>query len=383
MVALRTVLSAFFGAAFGAALVLVVIRATPVGDARASSQLEASHVHQAVDVPTVSSAVGAVYRQDNAGVVSIETSQASPATNLFGRQGQSEGAGSGFVVDTQGNVVTNDHVVNDATSVRVVFNDGTSVSGKVVGQDPGDDLAVVKVDVAANRLHPLTIGDSSTVAIGEPVVAIGNPFDLHNTVTNGIVSALGRTRTAPNGRSIANMIQTDAPVNPGNSGGPLLDDQGNVVGIVSQIESPVRGSVGVGFAIPSSTLTRNLSTLEAGGKVHHAWLGISGEEITPDLARNLGLTVTSGVYVVSVAPGGPADSAGVHGAPGNAAGDQTPAGGDVITQVDGVDVHSVQDIGNDLDGKSPGDSVTLTVLRGGKSLTLTVQLGDWPDQMPS
>src|SRR5579883_859168 len=162
MVALRTVLSAFFGAAFGAALVLVVIRATPVGDARASSQLEASHVHQAVDVPTVSSAVGAVYRQDNAGVVSIETSQASPATNLFGRQGQSEGAGSGFVVDTQGNVVTNDHVVNDATSVRVVFNDGTSVSGKVVGQDPGDDLAVVKVDVAANRLHPLTIGDSST-----------------------------------------------------------------------------------------------------------------------------------------------------------------------------------------------------------------------------
>src|SRR6185437_4974115 len=245
------------------------------------------------------------YAQANLGVVSIETTQSSPVASAFGRPGQAEGAGSGFVVDTQGDVVTNDHVVNGATSLRIVFSDGTTVGGKVVGQDPGDDLAVVKVEAPASQLHPLNIGDSSAVTVGQVVVAIGNPFDLHNTVTSGIVSAVGRTRTAVNGRSIANMIQTDAPVNPGNSGGPLLDDQGNVVGIVSQIESPIRGSVGVGFAIKSATLSRYLSTLESGGKVQHAWLGITGEEITPELAKSLGLSTTSGVYVVSVSAGGP------------------------------------------------------------------------------
>lgn len=388
MAGLRVVLAAFFGAAFGAALVLALVRASPIRDAQASgypsaSQLAVDRETGLADPGVAPSTVESVYLQSNSGVVSIETTQSSSATSVFGQQDQAEGAGSGFVVDTRGNVVTNDHVVNRATSLRVVFSDGTSAAGKVVGEDPGDDIAVVKVDASASQLHPLTIGDSSTVTVGQPVVAIGNPFDLHNTLTSGIVSALGRTRTSVNGRSIANMIQTDAPVNPGNSGGPLLDAQGKVVGIVSQIESPVRGSVGVGFAIPSNTLTRYLSTLEAGDKVQHAWLGISGEEITPELAKSLGLSTTAGVYVVSVSAGGPADSAGLRGATVEDASDRTPTGGDVITQIDGSPIHSVQDISNYIDDKSPGDSVDLTVQRSGKSVTLSVQLGDWPDQAPA
>jgi len=381
-------MAAFFGAAFGAAVVLAFVRAAPVYDAQASGHPSVSHVlvagqNLSADPSAQSSTIQSIYAQANLGVVSIETTQSSPVASAFGRPGQAEGAGSGFVVDTQGDVVTNDHVVNGATSLRIVFSDGTTVGGKVVGQDPGDDLAVVKVEAPASQLHPLNIGDSSAVTVGQVVVAIGNPFDLHNTVTSGIVSAVGRTRTAVNGRSIANMIQTDAPVNPGNSGGPLLDDQGNVVGIVSQIESPIRGSVGVGFAIPSATLSRYLSTLESGGKVQHAWLGITGEEITPELAKSLGLSTTSGVYVVSVSAGGPSDTAGLHGASGNATGDRTPTGGDVITQIDGNAVHSVQDLSNDIDGKNSGDSIILTVERSGKTITLSVKLGDWPDRTPA
>ncbi|MGH2459306.1 MAG: S1C family serine protease [Chloroflexota bacterium] len=388
MTGLRVVLAAFFGAAFGAAFVLALSHVAPVRDVQASTHPSASQTLtdrevQLAGPATAPSTVRSVYLQSNPGVVSIETTQASSSSGVFGGQGQAEGAGSGFVVDARGDVVTNDHVVNQATSLRVVFSDGSSVVGKVVGEDPGDDLAVVKVDASASQLHPLTIGDSSTVTVGQPVVAIGNPFDLHNTVTSGIVSALGRTRTSVNGRSIANMIQTDASVNPGNSGGPLLDAQGNVVGIVSQIESPVRGSVGVGFAIPSNTLRRYLSTLEAGGKVQHAWLGISGEEITPELAQRLSLSATSGVYVVSVTAGGPADRAGVRGASGDGASGRTPTGGDVITRIDGNAVHSVQDLSNHIDNRSPGDSVNLTVQRSGKTITLTVQLGDWPDQTPA
>ena len=388
MAAIRTLMAAFLGAAFGAAMVLIFVRAAPVHDVQASDQPSVSHTlvagqTLAPNPSALSSTIQSIYARANPGVVSIETTQSSPVASAFGRPGQAEGAGSGFVVDSQGNVVTNDHVVNGATSLRVVFSDGTTVAGNVVGQDPGDDLAVVKVEASASQLHPLNIGDSSTVTVGQMVVAIGNPFDLHNTVTSGIVSALGRTRTAVNGRSIANMIQTDAPVNPGNSGGPLLDDQGNVIGIVSQIESPIRGSVGVGFAIPSATLSRYLSTLESGGKVQHAWLGITGEQITPELAKSLGLSTTSGVYVVSVSAGGPSDNAGLQGASGDATSDRTPTGGDVITQIDGNAVRSVQDLSNEIDGKSPGDIVTLTVERSGKPVTLSVKLGAWPDRTPA
>jgi len=381
MTVFRTAIGALLGAVLGAAFVLLFVRAAPVGSAPASVSAAPVKSASQVDPVATTSVVQSVYQVANPGVVSIVTTVNS--TGSGPRSQPESGAGSGFVVDNQGNVVTNDHVVEGAKSLQVIFSDGSSAAGKIVGQDPGDDLAVVKVAVASNRLHPLRLADSSAVTVGEPVVAIGNPFNLHNTVTSGIVSALGRTRPSVNGRSIANMIQTDAPVNPGNSGGPLLDAAGNVVGIVAQIESPVRGSVGVGFAIPSDTLSRYLSTLESGGKVQHPWIGISGQDLTPDLAQQLNLPATSGVYVVEVFPGGPADKAGLKGATPSTGRDSLPTGGDVITNVDGNPVHSVQEISSYVDGKSPSSSVILTVLRNGKSMTVTVVLGVWPDQLPS
>jgi S1-C subfamily serine protease len=380
---LRTTVSAFAGAVLGAAFVLYLLRATPVGGAQASTQPVATLSGSHVDSPTTASVVQAVYQQANPGVVSIVTTTSQPRSNVLPPRRQESGAGSGFVVDNQGYIVTNDHVVDGATTVRVIFSNGASATARIVGQDPGDDLAVIKVDVSSDRLHPLAIGDSSAVKVGQLVIAIGNPFDLHNSVTSGIVSAVGRTRPSVNGRSIANMIQTDAPVNPGNSGGPLLDDLGNVIGVIAQIESPVRGSVGVGFAIPSNTLQRYLSTLESGGKVQHSWLGITGQEITPELAQALHLSVTSGVYVIDVIPGSPAEKAGVKGASGGSdQGDPGP-GGDVISGVDEVAVHSVQDISNYIDTKSPSSTVTLTIIRGGQTRQISVQLGVWPDRLPS
>jgi S1-C subfamily serine protease len=263
----------------------------------------------------------------------------------------------------------------------VTFSDGSSVPAQIVGQDPGDDLAVVRVSVSPDRLHPLSLGDSSQVQVGEPAVAIGNPFNLHNTVTAGIVSAIGRTRSSVNGRSISDMIQTDAPANPGNSGGPLLDAGGAVIGVMTQIESPVRGSVGVGFAVPSNTVARQLAKLVAGQTIAYPWLGVSGEAVTPDLAKQLGLAVNDGVYVDAVIPGGPADSAGVKGAPSGQR-NSAAAGGDVITAIDGVVIHSVQDIGTFLATKNVGDVVGITVARGADTMTLNATLGAWPDHPP-
>jgi len=378
---LRTALAALFGAMMGAALVLYLARPEPINEVRASALHPLRGAFDPADPSSTASVVEAVYQQANPGVVSIVSTLPGSASRLVPQPEQ--GAGSGFVVDQNGNIVTNDHVVQGASQLRVIFSDGSTVSARIVGEDPGDDLAVIRVDVPPDRLHPLPLGDSSDLQVGQLVIAIGNPFNLHNSVTSGIISGLGRTRSASNGRSITNMIQTDAPVNPGNSGGPLLDEDGRVIGVVSQIESPIRGSVGVGFAVPSNTLTRYLPRLKAGSTIDHPWLGISGQELTPDLAKQLGLSVTSGVYVVDVLPGSPAEAAGLRGASGADTSAQVPAGGDVITRIDGTVVRSVQDISAYLDGKNPGDTVTLTVVRGGNNLTLTVHLAAWPDRLPS
>jgi S1-C subfamily serine protease len=274
-------------------------------------------------------------------------------------------------------------VIDGASQLQVTFSDGTTVSGRVVGTDPGDDLAVVRVDVSADRLHPLSLGDSGAVQVGQPVLAIGNPFNLHNTLSSGVVSAVGRTRPSVNGRTIANMIQTDAAANPGNSGGPLLDGQGNVIGVVAQIESPIRGSVGVAFAIPANVVSQQLAKLEAGGTVSHPWLGISGTALTPDLVQRLSLTVSDGVYVIEVVPNSPADQAGLKAAASTPVSGQYGPGGDVITAIDGTTVHTVQDIGNALATKNAGDSVTLTISRGGSTQTLTARLAAWPDHLPA
>src|SRR5579883_2647194 len=356
---LRTALAALFGAMMGAALVLYLARPEPINEVRASALHPLRGAFDPADPSSTASVVEAVYQQANPGVVSIVSTLPGSASRLVPQPEQG------------------------ASQLRVIFSDGSTVSARIVGEDPGDDLAVIRVDVPSDRLHPLPLGDSSDLQVGQLVIAIGNPFNLHNSVTSGIISGLGRTRSASNGRSITNMIQTDAPVNPGNSGGPLLDANGQVIGVVSQIESPIRGSVGVGFAVPSNTLSRYLPRLKAGSTIDHPWLGISGQELTPDLAKQLGLSVTSGVYVVDVLPGSPAEAAGLRGASGADTSAQVPAGGDVITRIDGVAVRSVQDISAYLDGKSPGDTVTLTVVRGGNSLTLTVHLAAWPDHLPS
>ncbi|HLF72345.1 MAG TPA: trypsin-like peptidase domain-containing protein, partial [Dehalococcoidia bacterium] len=299
-----------------------------------------------------------------------------------------QGAGSGIVIDDQGSVLTNNHVVDGADQLEVRFADGTVVSAQIVGTDPGNDLAVIVIDADTQDrdLTVATLGDSASLRVGDPVLAIGSPFNLEGTLTQGIVSSLGRTFSAGNGvRPIRNMIQTDAPVNPGNSGGPLIDCHGEVVGINTLIENPTGDNVNVGiaFAVPINTAKSNLSGLMAGQTVEHAWLGIAGQELTPALADQLGLSIDHGIYVTVVSQGSPADDAGVRGAFASeqeaAQSDQPAPGGDVIVSADGNDVRTIDDLAGYLDqNKRPGDTVQLGVARAGEDLTLEATLGQWP-----
>ena len=240
-------------------------------------------------------------------------------------------------------MLTNNHVVEGADQIQVKLGDSdTTYDGEVVGTDPATDLALLEVDAPADQLHPLTLGDSSEMEVGDPVVAIGNPFGLDRTVTSGIVSALQRQIEAPDGFSITNVIQTDAAINPGNSGGPLINADGEVIGINSQIETGGGGSgnVGIGFAIPIDTVRAEIHQLETDGEVEHAFLGISGGTITPDLAKAINLPVEEGVIVQTVVKGGPADKAGIEGGNTSATieGAEVSLGGDIITEVDGKKV---------------------------------------------
>jgi S1-C subfamily serine protease len=255
------------------------------------------------------------------------------------------------------------------------------VNAQVVGKDPSTDVALLKVNAPSADLHPLTLGNSSEAQVGNPVVAIGNPFGLDRTVTTGIVSALQREIKAPNGFTINNVIQTDAAINPGNSGGPLLDANGQVIGINSQIESPNGGgNVGVGFAVPINTAHQVLQQLLANGQVQHAYLGISGADLTSQVSGVLNLPVKQGALVQTVVPNGPADKAGVKA--GNATvsvgGAQIRAGGDVITAIDGKPVTSMNDVISVVNGKQPGDQVQLSLQHGGQQRTVTVTLGNRP-----
>jgi S1-C subfamily serine protease len=257
----------------------------------------------------------------------------------------------------------------------------------VVGTEPNSDLALLKVDAPAAKLHPLKLGDSSKMEVGDPVVAIGNPFDLQRTVTSGIVSALQREIQAPDGVTIDNVIQTDAAINPGNSGGPLINADGEVIGINSQIETgggSSEGNVGIGFAIPINTARTVIGQLETNGKVEHAYLGISGTSITPDLSRAVNLPVEKGVLVQEVVKGGPADEAGVEGGTTAAtiAGASFRLGGDIITKLDGKSISSMDDVVTKVNAAKPGEKLELTIIRSGSTKTLTVTLGDRPASLP-
>ena len=287
-----------------------------------------------------------------------------------------EGSGTGFIVSAQGDILTNNHVVADAGEITVRLLDGTERPATVIGADPASDLAVLRAAIPADRLAVASLGDSDLVEPGETVAAIGSPFGLEHTITAGIVSAVGREFGTAGGRPMRGLIQTDTPINPGNSGGPLVNLRGEVIGITTAIESPVPGSVGVGFAIPSNTAKRLLPKLASGQQVQHAWLGISGVAVTPSIAQRLGLTVDAGVLVAEVTPGSPAERAGLRGA-GRADGDASTLG-DVIVDVDGRPTKSVRDIGEYLDGKVVGDVVTLTVVRDGGDVGLVATLGAWP-----
>ena len=287
--------------------------------------------------------VAQIYRADSAGVAFIQAQQAAkPASpfDLFGLpRGGGTATGSGFVIDTAGHILTNNHVVAGAQSIHVKLGrSNTTYNASVVGRDPATDLALLKIAAPSSNLHPLPLGDSSSVQVGDPVVAIGNPFGLDQTATTGIVSALQRQIQAPNGFAISNVIQTDASINPGTSGGPLIDSSGAVIGITSQIETAGGGgSVGIGFAIPSNTARQVVEQLEKTGKVQHAFLGITGATISPEIASALNLPLKSGVLVQQAVNGGPAAKAGIRG--GNTAatiqGANLDLGGDILTAVNG------------------------------------------------
>jgi S1-C subfamily serine protease len=332
--------------------------------------------------------VNQIYRRDGQGVAFISAERggggASQGINPFGEPEGGTATGSGFLIDTEGHVITNSHVVEEADVVEVKLGSSdTAHDAEVIGTDPATDVALLKVDAPADALHPLALADSSKVQVGEPVVAIGNPFGLDRTVTAGIVSAIQRQIQAPNGFSISHVIQTDAAINPGNSGGPLIDSAGRVIGINSQIQTGGgQGNVGIGFAVPINTAREVVEQLQENGEVKHAYLGISGGSITPDLAKALKLPVDEGVLVNEVVKGGPADEAGVEGGNTSATieGAQMRLGGDVITEVDGEKVAGMEDIINAVNSASPGDEMELTVHRGEDEVkTITVTLGVRPD----
>jgi S1-C subfamily serine protease len=334
--------------------------------------------------------VNQIYRHDGQGVAFIEATEAPEETasplSPFG-EGESSGGGiatgSGFVIDSEGHVLTNNHVVEGATRITVKLGSSNAThTAEVVGTDPSSDIALLKVGAPADQLHPLVLGDSSKVRVGDPVVAIGNPFGLDRTVTSGIVSALQRQIQAPSGFSINHVIQTDAAINPGNSGGPLIDSAGSVIGINSQIETGggSNGNVGIGFAIPINTAREVANEIEKNGSVEHAFLGINGGTITPALAKAVNLPVNRGVLVAEVVKGGPADKAGLQGGSTEATieGARFQLGGDIITEVNGEPISSMEDVIDAVSAGKPGEQMELTILRHGETKKITVTLGNRP-----
>jgi S1-C subfamily serine protease len=329
--------------------------------------------------------INAIYRASAPGVVHIETTtrvaqQDDPFFgNPFGPAQTQRALGSGFVLDKAGHIVTNFHVVRGANAIQVSFSNNERFKAKLVGVDPSTDIAVLRVEVKARALKALPLGNSDGVRVGDQVIAIGNPFGLDRSVTAGIVSAVQRRIEAPNRLSISHVIQTDAALNHGNSGGPLLNAQGDVVGVNAQIETggASQGNVGIGFAIPINTVKDVVAQLIKHGDVEHAFLGIEGKTLTPSIARLFHLPVNSGVIVATVRQGSGAAGAGLKAATNEVTveGESWPAGGDVIVKVDGEPVPTVERLVDLIASKQPGDKIDVEVVRGSSHHTLTVKLG--------
>jgi S1-C subfamily serine protease len=332
--------------------------------------------------------INSIYRMTAPGVVHIETTSrvTQPADpffgNPFGSTQTQRALGSGFVIDRAGHIVTNYHVVRGSSTIQVSFSNNERYRARLVGSDPSTDIAVLRVDVKPTALRALSLGDSDAVRVGDQVIAIGNPFGLDRSVTSGIVSAVQRRIEAPNNLSIAHVIQTDAALNHGNSGGPLLNAQGQVIGVNAQIETGgvSEGNVGIGFAIPINTVKDVVGQLIKHGSVEHPFLGIEGKTLTPQIARLFRLPVKTGVLVATVRPGSGAADAGVRAATNQVTvqGESWPAGGDVIVRVDREPIGSVERLIDVISAKQPGDKVEIEVVRGTSRKTLTVKLGRQP-----
>ena len=377
--------------------------AVDVSAAATATPMPAEAVSPAVDGALVAlqGTLERIYQDVSPSVVSIQVmkkQEAGMVMPFFGmpdpqqqpEEQYQQGSGSGFAWDKEGHVVTNNHVVGGADKIKVVFSDGTTVPGTVVGTDPDSDLAVVKVDLPAADLYPVQLADSTQVKVGQLAVAIGNPFGLENTMTMGIVSALERSLPvesedgAGSLYTIPDVIQTDAPINPGNSGGVLVNDRGEVIGVTSAIISPVRASAGIGFAVPSVIVQKVVPALIEEGSYVHPWLGISGGSLNPDLAQAMDLDVDQrGALVVDVVPGGPADEADLRGSDRAVTvdGEELRVGGDVIVAIDGQIVESFDDLVTYLvRSTEAGQTVTLLVLRDGREQQVDVTLGARPGQ---
>ncbi len=326
-----------------------------------------------------------IYDRAAPGVVQItSTSRAgaeNPGSSLQPAEPQ-QALGSGFVLDKAGHIVTNYHVIDGADTIEVSFSNQDTLTAKLVGSDPSTDLAVLRVETSSRGLRPLELGDSDTVRVGDPVIAIGNPFGLDRTATAGIVSALQRPITAPNGYTIDHVIQTDAPINKGNSGGPLLNDRGKVIGVNSQISTggSETGNVGIGFAVPSNTVKGIAAQLIDLGRVDRAFIGIGGTTIEPELARQFRLSVDAGVLVERVGKATPAARAGLRAGTSDTvvAGQSYTLGGDVIVAVAGRRVASLEGLRDALSTRKPGDVVELEIYRGNEQRTLEITLGRQP-----
>jgi S1-C subfamily serine protease len=391
---MRTVLrSPFVAALIGGAIVAVALVALDVGGGTSTTTVVQQAPVASSGTRTAAAAERGltahdIYERDAPGVVYVRSElRSSASSSPFGTdQSGGEATGTGFVIDGDGHILTNYHVVEDATSVSVGFDDNRIVPARVLGTDATNDLALLDVDPSGLKLTPLQLGDSRTAQVGDPVLAIGNPFGLDRTLTTGVVSALQRQITAPNGFAIQHVLQTDAPINPGNSGGPLLDAAGRVIGINSQIITggSGNGNVGIGFAVPINTAKRLLPQLKQSGSVVHAYLGITGATIDASLA-DLQLKVDRGVLVQSVEADGPAARAGVHGGTieSQLGGARIMLGGDVIQSFDGRQVDSMSDLTGDIAKHAPGDPVRLDVLRSGRAKQMTVTLGTAPRTAPS
>ncbi len=332
---------------------------------------------------TTASAPGAAAQVAEAPVPATDLSvqelvkRESPAVVLISNETPQGGnLGSGFLIDTAGHIITNAHVMDGATKTTVTFQDGTEKRGTVLGVDTSTDVAVLKIDQVPTGVTPVSLGKSGSLTVGQDVVAIGNPYGYSGTATTGIVSALKRTIASPSDFPIQNAIQTDAAINQGNSGGPLFDRAGRVIGINSQIASESGGNVGIGFAVPIDTVRPIVNSIIASGKAQHAWIGIQGGELTPALAQKLGLGTRRGVLVLSLDSRGPATKGGLK-----AARDATvsvPTGADLIVAINGTPVADMADVAEAVASRKVGDQITVTILRDGTSQTVTLTLKDRP-----